>query len=65
VVGLSWDIGLGRIWKEPNLDQLEDEVRRNFDAQSGGAEPFFVSILSAEQLSTVKFLGGSWDDALR
>jgi tetratricopeptide (TPR) repeat protein len=52
-------------WKEPNLDQLEDEVRRHFDAQFGGAEPFFVSILSPEELSTVKFLRGSWDEAIR
>jgi tetratricopeptide (TPR) repeat protein len=52
-------------WQEPNLARLEAELRRNFDPQIGGAEPFFVSVLSAENLSMVKFLQGSWDDALR
>jgi hypothetical protein len=51
--------------KEPNLDQLEDKMRRDFDAQIAGAELFFVSTLLPEELSTVKFLRGSWDEALR
>jgi tetratricopeptide (TPR) repeat protein len=52
-------------WKEPNLDQLEDKVRREFDVQVGGAQPFFVSTLLAEHLGSVEFLRGNWDNALR
>jgi hypothetical protein len=28
-------------WNEPNLDQLEDKMLRDFDPPIEGAEPFF------------------------
>jgi eukaryotic-like serine/threonine-protein kinase len=51
-------------WQSPNLDQLENELRRDIYPESVDGELFFASTLSSEHLGTVKFLRGSWGDAL-
>jgi eukaryotic-like serine/threonine-protein kinase len=52
-------------WQAPNLDQLEDELRRDIYPEIVDGELFFASTLSSEHLGTVKFLRGSWRDALK
>jgi tetratricopeptide (TPR) repeat protein len=51
-------------WQAPNLDQLENELRRDIYLESVDGELFFASTLSSEHLGTVKFLRGNWGHAL-
>jgi tetratricopeptide (TPR) repeat protein len=51
-----------QFWKQPDLAQLQDKFRGDFDAQTKlGLSQFFVS---AAHLSTAEFLAGKWDEAL-
>jgi tetratricopeptide (TPR) repeat protein len=52
-----------KFWKQADLTQLEDSLRRDLDANTDAGLNLFVSI-SREQLSIAEFLQGHWDKAL-
>jgi tetratricopeptide (TPR) repeat protein len=55
---------LVKFLKQPNLDQLEDDLQSNYDMQIGSADPAFVSLNKQEQFTVATFLRGSWHDSL-